>query len=474
MKNELEQIYSKEKQIALLTGESKFVKLIRPAIIGDGILKLLPKQIKYYQDFYQEIFGKFSFTKFVPASGAATRMFGFLIESYMKEEITKETIDFLRNAHKLPFYEEWQDMILEKEKVTFQDLLNQNKVKTILKYLLFDEGLNYANKPKLLIPFHVFNNEKQLPIDTHCKEAGLLFGEQYHVHFTVSEFFENDLKNFVYKYQYSYSFQDKRTNNIVVDQNNKQVFDENEQPVTLPAGHGALLSNLSKIESDYIYIKNVDNISIVNLSETDINNKKALLGLLIDTHQSIINYLHLLENKVDEKMLKEIMCFLKERFQVNLSNDEILNAETLKILLNKPFRVCGMVINKGEKGGGPFWTNNNPFPQIVEKIQINTENQQQLEILNQSTHFNPVEIYCTIKDYKKHPFNLTDFIDKDTYMISYKLKDGKNIKILELPGLWNGSMSNWLTLFVEIPIETFNPVKSVSDLLKPNHQINHL
>ncbi|HKK81835.1 MAG TPA: DUF4301 family protein [Prolixibacteraceae bacterium] len=421
-------------------------------------------------------------TKFVPASGAASRMFKDL---YNYLEDGKET-DFIRkfadNIEKFAFFEELNAITTEKTTHKF------------VENLLSEEGLNYGNLPKGLLAFHKYNGKTRTPFEEHLVEAAAYCAGskgKANVHFTISpehkkgfeKLIENVVpvyqKRFGIKFNISFSVQHKNTDTIAVDLNNKPFKDENEDLVFRPGGHGALIKNLNELDSDIIFIKNIDNVVPDKLKHYNNRYKKALAGLMVSIRNKTFEYLEKLnktESESNPKLIKNVEDFIKKELHVHYeqtfesTSDKI---HFLKTILNRPIRICGMVKNQGEPGGGPFLTKNPDGTvslQIVEKAQIDMDNTQQVQLIDKSTHFNPVDIICSTKNYKGQKFDLSQYTDPNTGFISIKSKNGDEMKALELPGLWNGAMSNWNTVFVEVPVETFNPVKTVNDLLRPEHQ----
>jgi hypothetical protein len=364
----------------------------------------------------------------------------------------------------------------------------------MVENLLSEQGLNYGNLPKGLLAFHKYNGKIRTPFEEHLVEAAAYCAGSKgiaRVHFTISPEHKNGFeklikevvpeyqKRFGIKFDISFSVQHKSTDTIAADMDNKPFVDASGDLVFRPGGHGALIQNLNGLDADVIFIKNIDNVVPDKLKHYNNRYKKALAGLLVSVRNKNFEYLDKLnkpESEKDTTLIKNIEAFITKELNVhhNFSfKTDIEKADFFKSVLNRPLRICGMVKNEDEPGGGPFLTKNSDGTvslQIVEKAQININNPQQVELLNNSTHFNPVDIICCIKNYKGQKFDLVEFIDHNAGFISVKSKDGKDMKALELPGLWNGSMSKWNTVFVEVPIETFNPVKTVNDLLRPEHQ----
>ena len=435
-----------------------------------------------------------SILKFVPASGAASRMFKDLFEY-----IEADTVDFANNAvkqfaegiHKFAFYNVLNEACITNEGKSIEELIKAGHTKAVISNLLSKAGLNYGALPKGLLLFHAYADEKRTPVAEHMVEGALYANSSdiVRIHFTVSTehrtLFELHVaelkpvyeKRFRVNFEISFSEQKASTDTIAVDATNEP-FRENGTLVFRPGGHGALIENLNDLMADVIFVKNIDNVVPDSLKEATITYKKAIAGLLIALQTKIFDYLHKLESpELDDEGLKEIRDFCE--LELNNENPHISNltSEALKeylfTKLNRPIRICGMVKNTGEPGGGPFLIVNQDgtvSTQILESSQIDLSNPEEKTKMMESTHFNPVDLVCGVKNYKGEKFDLLRYVDKQTGFISLKSKGGKELKALELPGLWNGSMSDWNTIFVEVPIETFNPVKIVNDLLRPEHQ----
>ncbi|MDR2292546.1 MAG: DUF4301 family protein [Prevotellaceae bacterium] len=448
-----------------------------------GILKLSADEQNKFEAIYENFDGKKM--KFVPASGAASRMFKSLFEAKeMLESGTNADIVNAKNPTVKYFFENLT-------KFAFYDELAKYKISSnaeILESLLTSQGLNYGNLPKGVLLFHKYANFKRTPFEEHLVEAAKYAQEiktkTANLHFTVStehlDMFKNlqnkTMKTYTDKYKINYkinfSTQKKTTDTIAVTKNNLPFRSNDCSLVFYPGGHGALLENLNEIDSDIIFIKNVDNVVPETKLEETIRWKKIIAGVLIDYKNKIYEYVNCLQTNADSQKINEIIEFFSKKLYIELPKNA--NKELLLAKLNRPIRVCGMVKNEGEPGGGPFLINENDGTtslQILESLQIDKTNKDAMEIFASSTHFNPVDLVCWIKNAKGEKFNLIDFRDNSTGFISEKSKAGKEIKVLELPGLWNGAMSNWNTVFVETPIETFNPVKTVNDLLRKQHQI---
>lgn len=499
--NDLHLINSKDIPVAEIEIQLKyfregfpFLDLIAPAILNSGI-SLIEDPAHYTQIWDNYLLSNKEIIKFVPASGAATRMFKDLFEyrdnTEDKLENNKAISTFVKSINLFSFYDDLNQSCIEKYSLSANELIERGREREVINLLLSEEGLNYGNKPKGLLKFHSYENgEKRTPFEEHLIE-GFLYAnnnKKINIHFTVSS--EHKLQfiklaeSVVPKYskklgvQFNISFSEQKssTDTIAVDLNNEP-FRENDQLLFRPAGHGALLENLNDLNVDILFIKNIDNVVLDKYKTIDTLYKKVLAGYLVNIQSQIFQYLNILDStSITDKELSDMMLFNENI--LNTKNTEIKNASKsdkikfLKEKFNRPIRVCGMVKNVGEPGGGPFFVKNNDTVslQILESSQIDKNNRKSVEIFNNSTHFNPVDIVCGIKDYKGIKFDLSKYIDPNSGFISYKSKNGRELKALELPGLWNGSMSDWNTIFIEVPLDTFNPVKTVLDLLRKEHQ----
>jgi hypothetical protein len=479
-----------------------FIKLIKPATIKDGIRAFGPKDIQRLANYYLSNYKGYEVLKFVPASGAASRMFKNLFEfsafgseqeqnEVLKKEISVQS--FINRLHDFAFYPELVEK-LAKDGHSIDQLLTEHDYRTIINYLLSETGLNYANLPKGLLYFHRYPDASRMAIEEHLVEgANYCTDKQGRVaiHFTISpehaDRFIDEInrvkeryqKFFDVTYEITFSIQKSSTDTIAVDMQNRPFRDADGNLLFRPAGHGALIENLNDRQSEIIFIKNIDNIVPDRLKEDTYLYKRILGGCLIEIQEIIFEYLETLEKgSLNDEDLKAILKFAKKELSIVPPSD--FNSLTLieKIdymfnKLNRPLRICGMVKNVGEPGGGPFWVLNSEGEhslQIVESSQIDLNDNGQKEIFGQATHFNPVDLVCGVRDYKGHNFDLRNYVDASTGFISIKSKDGRSLKAQELPGLWNGAMSDWNTVFVEVPIGTFNPVKTINDLLRDEHQ----
>jgi hypothetical protein len=470
------------------------IKLVSPAILEKGI-KILTEEDETRMTFVFEnsLSSGLTTTKFVPASGAASRMFKNLF-SFLDNATDEETAEgiisqdefmntFFTNIEKFAFY-----------KHLIKITQNPNNKIELVRNLLSEEGLGYALKPKGLLAFHKYGETFRTPIEEHLVEAASYCAGSNglaRVHFTVSPEhqtgFEELLarvrneyqKRFGLQFEITFSHQHKSTDTIAVDLQNEPFRDSDGKLVFRPGGHGALIENLNELEADVIFIKNIDNVVPDHLKAETKRYKKVLAGLLVSVQNKIYTYLDKLDklnSSENNDLIKSIDAFLRKELFIQYENNFTDNEQKIAFFrskLSRPLRVCGMVRKEGEPGGGPFMainSDNTISPQIVEMDQIDLTDEKQMELLSQSTHFNPVDLICSIKDYKGKKYDLIQFRDSETGFISSKTQNGQELKALELPGLWNGAMSDWNTIFVEVPAITFNPVKTINDLLRPQHQ----
>lgn len=478
-----------ERQLEYFRKGFPFLKLDRAATIHDGIIRMTEEEIQSFENGFEKDLGPRRIYKFVPASGAATRMFKELYEfmssgSDEESPSVKEVFDRLQD---FAFYNELKTVTAEKN-------LPSGHKKALAAAILSEDGLNYGNLPKGMLLFHKYANSVRTAMEEHLVEgAGYARNADgsVHLHFTVSPEHQVDFSALVDKkleryaglfeveYHVEYSQQKPSTDTLAVGMDNQPFRAEDGSLLFRPGGHGALLENLNAIDSDIIFIKNIDNVVPDRLKPVTIRYKKALAGLLIQLQNKIFEYIRLLENNpADAGLNRGISDFLFNElsFQAPLALTmwpAEKQKEYLIGILNRPVRVCGMVKNEGEPGGGPFWVRNADESislQIAESSQIDMGDPQQKAMASNATHFNPVDLVCAVKDYRGKRFDLLKYRDPDTGFISIKSKDGMELKAQELPGLWNGAMAHWNTLFVEVPIDTFNPVKTINDLLRPQHQ----
>ncbi|QKX04470.1 DUF4301 family protein [Aquimarina sp. TRL1] len=493
-------------QIETFKKEIPFVALRDSATIGNGIIQVADHHQSELIKLYESRIANLDTIKFVPASGAATRMFKELFKFLDNYEYEKESLNaytnyekanairlFLIGLEKFPFYR----VVMGKVRSSypnFESLSEGKQLYVFVEMMLKEKGLNYGTFPKGLFPFHNYSEDVSTAFEEHLYEAaGYNCNKEAlsRVHFTISKehltAFKGEFKRIEKKvqektetrFEISYSFQKPETDTVAVTEKNEPFRTEEGEILFRPGGHGALIENLNDIEADIIYIKNIDNVVVRKYQDEVSKYKKILAGKLIEIQDEVFRIMNALDKETpSEAELKDIKKFLVQQLNVRLPLDfdkfsEKYKLEFLRTSLNRPIRVCGMVINEGEPGGGPFWVKNERgrlVLQIIEAPQIDKNDKRQQDILKTATHFNPVDLVCGVRNYKGEKFNLTDFVDPETGFISKKSLNGKTLKALELPGLWNGAMSNWISVFVEVPLTTFNPVKTVNDLLKSAHQ----
>lgn len=471
-----------------------YLKLYAAASVEEGILKPTKKEQQAFAEAWDEAAKSLHIVKFVPASGAASRMFKDLF-SFSEANYDVPTTDFektfFNNLEHYAFFCALDAQCKTLHNKDCEELLKEGEYKKIVNALLQKEGLNYGQLPKGLLLFHRYEDSVRTPAEEHLVEGALYAKEAdgtVSVHFTVSpehrSLFETHIKEnvpalekkFGVKYNISFSEQKISTDTVAATPNNEPFRLDDGSLLFRPAGHGALIENLNDIAADILFIKNIDNVVPDRLKPETVHNKKMLAGILVSLQKKTFNYLHLLESGQYSPIdLQEIKLFLEKELccKTLLPLEGKALADYLYQKLNRPMRVCGMVPNVGEPGGGPFLVYNQDGSislQILESSQINMDDEKSKAMFVKGTHFNPVDLVCAVKNYKGEKFNLPDFVDKNTGFISLKSKNGRELKALELPGLWNGAMSDWNTVFVEVPLITFNPVKTVNDLIREQHQ----
>jgi len=466
-------------------------KVSRAATVGDGILRLSDEDLEQYKDVYQQHQTEKEIVKFVPASGAASRMFKELFAFLDKPDLTdnmgaKTFVDGLNN---FAFYEELKFRLSERD-FNIEAANKPEDYEVIVNELLSEKGMGYGYLPKGLLSFHSYGEDgARTPVEEHFVEGaqyGKGAGNQVRLHFTVSlehqAGFEEHVKQikpryekmFDVQYEVTFSQQKVSTDTIAVDLQNEPFLDEGKL-LFRPAGHGALLSNLDDLDADMVFIKNIDNVVPDHLKAPTILYKQVIGGVLMQVQQQVFALLEKLEQGGEPR---EAEAFIKETLGRPLAADYgqwsvDQRVSYLQNLLDRPVRVCGIVKNTGEPGGAPFWVqadDGSESLQLVEPAQIDMADDKQKEMFRSSTHFNPTDLVCGLKDRHGKAYDLMDYRDPSTGFISQKSKSGRDLKAQELPGLWNGSMAYWNSVMVEVPIETFNPVKTVNDLLKPGHQ----
>ncbi|MDY6880030.1 MAG: DUF4301 family protein [Thermodesulfobacteriota bacterium] len=496
------------RQLELFEKGTSYQNLDRPCTLGDGIRAINDEEALTLASFYDEHEDKKP-VKFVPASGAATRMFKILHAFHNEHEeihrgwIASKARDgdkecrylltFLDNIRSFAFFDDLKE-IMSGQSLDAEVLVEQGIFEEILHYLLSEKGLHYGSLPKGLLKFHTYPDGGRTAFEEHLVEAVDYVKDREglcRLHFTVSpehcSRFEGLLEKIGSRYEkehevkldVSFSFQENSTDTLAVDMMNRPFRLDDGTLFFRPGGHGALIRNLNHLKSDIIFIKNIDNVVPDRFKKETLFWKKVLGGYLIRIQEQVFSYLKRLSTgPVDTRLLEEAIQFMEKEFHVtSLRDPQPRSKEGMRRLvtdkLNRPIRVCGMVKNVDEPGGGPFLVRGKVDGlslQIVESAQIDPESDDQQSILRSSTHFNPVDLVCGVRDWRGNFFDLRQYVNHDAVLISKKSKEGRELKALELPGLWNGAMAYWNTIFVEVPLKTFNPVKTVNDLLRKEHQ----
>lgn len=496
-----------ERQLSLFRNGIPALKLSAAATVGNGILALSEDEQAKLRATFEEALqsSDIRLMKFVPASGAASRMFKsltYMVNTYPKidrtilaqeDENCRFAKTFIENLHQFAF----KDALFEAMKAEELDpeaLYEAGDFRHFIAFTLGTPGLDYANLPKALIQFHrnAETGTVRTSLEEHFSEGAWYAADgarKAALHFTVSPEFEeavwqeaSEIQQRFEKSGFTFSVdlsnQMPSTDTLAADENNEPFLDNEGKMLFRPGGHGALLDNLNQLEADIVFIKNIDNVVPDSLKQDTVLWKKVLGGLLIQVRNEVFEAIAKLQTTCSDEDLSAIAELCESRLNLSLpsgfeSQHPESRQKSLLHLLNRPIRVCGMVKNEGEPGGGPFWIEKETAVnklQIVESSQMDTSDEQQRAIVQQATHFNPVDLVCSLTSADGSTFNLHEFTDPDTAFIASKSYDGRALKALERPGLWNGAMADWITLFVEVPISTFNPVKTVNDLLRPSHQ----
>jgi hypothetical protein len=486
-----------EHQLEQIRQGFPFLRLEGAASVEKGIV--VPNESEQqiakqkWDDYKKE--GKHKVVKFVPASGAASRMFknmfAFLTADYDSPSTDFEKKFFSEIKH-FAFFNALNKKSQTNHGKTIDQLIAEGNYKAVVANMLNEEGLNYGQLPKGLLLFHSYDDDARTPMEEHLVEGALyasVDGEA-NIHFTVSHdhlnLFEKRVaekkgyyeQKFGIHYNISFSEQKPSTDTIATALDNTPFRNDDGSLLFRPGGHGALIENLNDIDADIVFVKNIDNVVPDRLKADTVLWKQIIAGVLIEKQQKAFAYMQTLDSGAyNHNKLEEIIRFVQRDLccrHADLKNFEDAELVTyLKRKLNRPMRVCGVVKNVGEPGGGPFLAYNadgSVSLQILESSQIDKSNADYMKMFTGGTHFNPVDLVCAIKDYKGNAFNLVNYVDESTGFISSKSKNGRELKALELPGLWNGAMSDWNTIFVEVPLSTFNPVKTVNDLLRDSHQ----
>ena len=468
-----------------------YLNVIKAATIGDGIVRVPDDQITAYIHRFDEAAHERDLVKFVPASGAATRMFKSLFAA-LDGKSDKSVDEFFTRIADFAFYEDLK-AAMAADGLDLDKAVTDNDRKTVLTYLLTDKGLDYGSLPKGLLKFHQYIDGPRTPVEEHLVEGAAYANADglVKIHFTVSPEHRSRFEQLIDEqkadyeawlgvtFDISFSEQKKSTDTISVNMDNSPFRNADGSLLFRPAGHGALIENLNDIHADIVFIKNIDNVVPDEIKEPTITYKKVIAAVLLDAQQQIARLQDLLDAEnvsegylaeADELFRRTLFTLPPDGFD-SLSNEE--KVAYFRRKLDRPVRVCGMVKNVGEPGGGPFWARNQDGSvslQVVESAQIDLENPAQKAIFDEATHFNPVDLVCGLNDRHGKKYDLPAYRDPLTGFITAKSKDGKDLKAQELPGLWNGAMADWNTIFVEVPLITFNPVKTVNDLLRIEHQ----
>jgi hypothetical protein len=498
-----------QKHLDMFKMPPPYLDLLAPCTPGDGIKVIDQGKIQELTETYEQEAKKGRCLKFVPGSGAASRMFKTLLKFQNREteilreaivreaqagkEEAKELLEFINGTKRFAFFKDLNSVMSE-NRFDLDTLVGKGQFSDIVRFLVSEIGLNYARSAKGLLKFHEYPEGSRTAFEEHLVEAAYYVKDekgQCPLHFTVSqshlEKFRNLLKRVkpVYEKKYRVSFnvtfsmQKKFTDTLAVDLDNRPFRDKDNRLLFRPGGHGALIENLNDLKADIVFIKNIDNVASDRFKPETVKWKKILGGYLMAIQNQIFNYMEKLSSKtVNRTLLEQVKNFVKEELLLTrpsfLKDASIDDQKTVLMeKLNRPVRVCGMVRNVKEPGGGPFWVKDQTGErslQIVEKAQIDPGSREQRAILAASSHFNPVDLVCGVRDRQGRPFDLLKFVDPNAVLISKKSKEGKDLKALEHPGLWNGAMARWITIFVEVPGITFNPVKTVNDLLRQAHQ----
>lgn len=485
-------------QLACFAKGFPYLKLSAAASIEKGILNPNEEEVKHYLAAWEGYTADMAHkvVKFVPASGAASRMFKDMF-AFADADYDVPTTDFekkfFERIHDAAFYADLDAACQRLHGKGIDALMADGEYKAVVRAMLGKEGLNYGALPKGLLKFHSYENGARTPLEEHLVEGALYAREKdgtVNVHFTVSPehraLFEALVAkvvpgyeaHFGVNYHVSFSEQKPSTDTVAANPDNTPFRTKDGSLLFRPGGHGALIENLNDIDADVVFIKNIDNVVPDRLKDDTVKYKKLLAGVLVELQAQAFAYLRKLESgKYTMDELREMLQFVQKKLFTKNPDTKMLEDTELAIYLqqklNRPMRVCGMVRNVGEPGGGPFLAYNPDGTislQILESSQIDMDDPEKKAMFEKGTHFNPVDLVCAIKNYKGEAFDLPKYVDPQTGFISHKSKDGKALKALELPGLWNGAMSNWSTVFVEVPLSTFNPVKTVNDLYREQHQ----
>lgn len=495
-----------EKQIVNFKKGFPFIVLSAPATPSNGLKSYSEEEVESLANYFNDNYKDYQILKFVPASGAASRMFKHLfefrqtynnthenIENYKSNKGFNSVFNFFTNINKFAFYEQLKRLMSD-DGLDLDKLINNYDFNPVLDYFITEKGMNYASRPKGLLLFHDYPDEPRFSVEEHLVEGANYSTDKTNIsriHLTVSPEHQSKFEDAVnekkdkfeqeydVKFNINFSQQKPYTDIIAVTPENEPFRNGDDSLLFRPGGHGALIENLNDLKGEIVFVKNIDNIVPDRLRNITYLYKKVIGGLLFKLQDRTFEYLDILDSgDLNNYELDQILKFAKDELKIFIPDaysgyDEMDKIDFLYGKLNRPMRICGMVKNEGEPGGGPFWVidnDDNQSLQIVEASQMDLNDETQKDIISKATHFNPVDLVCGVKNYKGENFNLKEFVDPNTGFISEKSQGGKAIKAQELPGLWNGAMADWITIFVEAPIITFNPVKTINDLLRSQHQ----
>ncbi|MBN2233151.1 MAG: DUF4301 family protein [Deltaproteobacteria bacterium] len=498
-----------QRQLDLFAAAPPPAELVRPCTVGDGIVKLDEPDLVRLAERYENAAACGRAMKFVPASGAATRMFKSLLatrgrfagpdaprltaEACRRDDACADVVRFFTHLDEFAFVDDLRNSLVAAG-TDLEHCRRDGFWDIVLEHVLTGVGLDLASRPKGLIPFHRCGDRIRTPLAEHLAEAAGYVRDREGraaLHLTVSPEHRLGFADalaaataeigaaFETTFTVDFSEQHRSTDTIAVDLDNRPFRDEAGRLVFRPGGHGALLINLAKLHGDLVFIKNIDNVVPDRLKAETCRWKKALGGLLVEIQDEVFPLLRQLEEQPDDAAVVARAADCGWRYgcielpAALAGSGTVARAAFWFERLHRPVRVCGMVKNDGEPGGGPFWVRDGQgrvTPQIVESAQVDHDVDLQECAWLAATHFNPVDLVCGLRDFRGRPFDLSRFVDPATAFISRKSAGGRDLKALEHPGLWNGAMARWITLFVEVPLPTFNPVKTVFDLLRPEHQ----
>lgn len=488
-----------QQQVNAIREGFPYPDVISSASLEQGIIRIEPSEQNAYLDIWEQHLANCSkiIYKMVPASGAASRMFKDLIafaKAEYDEPQTEAEKTFFEHIDDFAFADRLNEACLRNEWKSLSKLIAAGQYKTITENLIEPKGMNYGNLPKGLLLFHAYPESKRTAAEEHLSEGALYIGQangSVNIHFTVSPEHEQAFRALIEQrvplfrdyyglnFNVTYSVQKPATDTLALTEEDELFRKEDGSLLFRPGGHGALISNLGELpDADVVFIKNIDNVEPDYYKAHTIIYKKLLGGVLVEARRESFRYLRQLESDhVSHSDLEKMADFLANVFEIRHPEQKSLSDAELKAFvkayLNRPMRVCGMVRNEGEPGGGPFIVreaDGTTSLQILESSQFDLSRKEQKELFENGHFFNPVDLVCSIVNYKGESFDLKQFINPKTAFIAHKSSGGRNLKAMERPGLWNGAMHYWNTIFVEVPIQTFNPVKTVNDLLRPQHQ----